>query len=287
MKKINTTITMLVGLCAILALEGTLYPSNVAEAQSVRGSLAGSVLDPSGAAIPGAKIIVIDPSTGVTRAAVSNAEGSYRFPELNLGSYDVTVSANGFSTTVQHGVQITIGNVSALDVTLTAGSASETINVDASAPSVETQSSDVGGTIQARQIIQLPLALGGVGALRSPESFIFLLPGTTGPGSANSFNGIYTLKIAGGQAFGNDDLLDGASQTRSENGSSFDEESPSVEALQEFKLITGIFAAEYGRTSGGIESFVTKSGTNQYHGSVFDIFRNEALDANTGSTTAT
>jgi len=281
MKKINMTITMLVGLCAILALEGTLYPSNVAEAQSVRGSLAGSVLDPSGAAIPGAKIIVIDPSTGVTRAAVSNAEGSYRFPELNLGSYDVTVSANGFSTTVQHGVQITIGNVSALDVTLTAGSASETINVDASAPSVETQSSDVGGTIQARQIIQLPLALGGVGALRSPESFIFLLPGTTGPGSANSFNGIYTLKIAGGQAFGNDDLLDGASQTRSENGSSFDEESPSVEALQEFKLITGIFAAEYGRTSGGIESFVTKSGTNQYHGSVFDIFRNEALDANT------
>src|SRR5258708_3770763 len=114
---------------------------------------------------------------------------------------------------------ITMRNVSALNIALTAGSTTEIVNVDAPAPSIETQSSDVGGTIQARQIVQLPLALGGVGALRSPEAFIFLLPGTTGPGTGNSFNGIYTLKIAGGQAFANDDLLDGASQTRSENGS--------------------------------------------------------------------
>jgi Carboxypeptidase regulatory-like domain len=274
-KKLSKMTTILVGICTILALDGAAF------AQSVRGSLSGSVMDQSGAGIPGAKITALDPNTGALRETVSNAEGSYRFPELSLGTYDVTASANGFSTQVQHGVQITIDSVSALNLTLQPGSTTATVNVDASAPTLETQSSDVGGTIQARQIIQLPLALGGVGALRSPEAFIFLLPGTTGPGSANSFNGIYTLKIAGGQAFGNDDLLDGASQTRSENGSSFDEEAPSVEALQEFKLITGIPAAEYGRTSGGIESFVTKSGTNQYHGAVFDIFRNEALDANT------
>jgi Carboxypeptidase regulatory-like domain len=281
MKKLNRMITVLVGVFAILALEGTLFPSYVAFAQSVRGSLSGSVLDQSGAAIPGAKVTARDPNTGVTRTAVSSAEGSYNFPELNLGSYDVTASAPGFSTLVQRGVLITIGNVSALNLTLKAGSSETTINVDASAPTVETQSSDLGGTIQNREVEELPLALGGVGALRSPESFEFLLPGTTGPGSANSFNGIYTLKISGSQSFANEDLLDGADQTRSENGSEFDEEAPSVEAIREFKITTGIPEAEYGREEGGIESFVTKSGANRYHGTAFDIIKNPALDANT------
>jgi hypothetical protein len=276
MKKLSTIFAVLVGVCAILAI-----PSNPASAQSVRGSLSGSVLDQSGAGVPGAKITIRDASTGVTRAVVSSASGAYSFPELNLGSYDVTASAAGFSTLVQRGVQITIGSVSALDLTLKPGSIDTTISVDASAPTVQTQSSDFGGTIQAKAIEELPLPLGGVGAFRSPESFEFLLPGTTGPGSANSFNGIYTLKISGGQSFANSDMLDGADQTRSENGSEFDEESPSVEAIQEFKVTTGIPTAEYGREEGGIESFVTKSGTNQYHGTVYDIIKNKAFDANT------
>lgn len=114
----------------------------------------------------------------------------------------------------------------------------------------------------------------------SPESFIFLIPGTAGPGTGNSPNGIFISKIGGGQNFGNEVLLDGASQTRSENGSSFDEEAPSVEAIAEFKVTTNTPPAEFGRTSGGIENFVTKQGSNQYHGTVYDIFRNEALDAN-------
>jgi hypothetical protein len=281
MKIIRRTITALVGIFAILALEGFLFPSCVAFAQSVRGSLTGSVLDQSGAAIPGAKITARDPNTGVTRTTVSSAEGVYSLPELNLGSYDVSASAPSFSTLVQHGVQITIGGVSALNLTLRAGSSESTLNVDASAPTIETQSSDIGGTIQNREIEELPLALGGVGALRSPESFEFLLPGTTGPGSANSFNGIYTLKISGSESQANSDILDGADQMRSENGSEFDEEAPSVEAIQEFKLTTGIPTAEYGREEGGIESFVTKSGTNRYHGTAFDIVKNQALDGNT------
>jgi hypothetical protein len=281
MKKLNRMITVLAGIFMILALEGTLFPSYVAFAQSVRGSLSGSVLDQSGAAIPGAKVTARDPNTGVTRTTVSSAEGSYSLPELNLGSYDVTASAPGFSTEVQHGVQITIQNVSALNLTLKTGSSETTINVDASAPTVETQSSDLGGTIQSREIEELPLALGGVGAFRSPESFEFLLPGTTGPGSANSFNGIYTLRISGSEAQANSDVLDGADQMRSENGSEFDEEAPSVEAIQEFKVTTGIPTAEYGREEGGIETFVTKSGTNRYHGTAFDIIKNKAFDANT------
>ncbi|AXC12972.1 Oar protein [Acidisarcina polymorpha] len=238
-------------------------------------------MDPSGAVIVGAKITVVNSGTGASLETTSTSAGSYRFPELPLGTYDVTATANGFGTQVQHGVLVTIGSVSALNLTLAPGGESTTVNVDASAPAIETQSSDVGGTVDSRQIVELPLALGGVGALRSPEAFEFLLPGTTGPGTANSNNGIFLSKISGGQEYGNEVLLDGASQTRSENGSSFDEEAPSVEALQEFKITTAIPEAEYGRTTGGIESFVTKSGTKEFHGTAFDIFRNEAMDANT------
>lgn len=282
MRKLSRIISVLVGICSILALEGTLFPSYVAFAQTVRGSLSGNVLDQSGAAIPGATITVHDPSTGVTRTIVSSAEGSYNVPELNLGSYDVTVTAPGFAKLIQHGVLVTIGNVSALNLTLKAGSNETTINVDASAPTVETESSDIGGTIQSREIEELPLALGGVGAFRSPESFEFLLPGTTGPGSESSLTAdIFNLRISGSEMQANSDILDGADQMRSENGSEFDEEAPSVEALQEFKLTTGIPEAEFGREEGGIESFVTKSGTNNYHGTAFDIIKNAALDGNT------
>ena len=250
-------------------------------AQSVRGSLAGNVSDSSGAVIAGAKITAVGKDTGITLTTESSSAGSYRFPEMPLGTYDVTVASPGFSRQVQHGLLVTIGSTTAANFTLAAGGDTTTVNVDASAPTIETESSDVGGTVSSRQIIELPLALGGVGALRSPEAFEFLLPGTSGPGTANSNNGIFLSKISGGQEYGNEVLLDGASQTRSENGSSFDEEAPSVEALQEFKITTAIPQAEFGRTTGGIEDFVTKSGTNEYHGTAFDIFRNEDMDANT------
>ncbi len=250
-------------------------------AQSVRGALAGNVTDATGAVLAGATITAKNTATGISRTTVSTSDGAYRFPEIALGTYDVTATAQGFSTQVQHGVEVTIGSTSALSFKLQPGGGETTVNVDASAPTIESQSSDVSGTVESRQIVELPLALGGVGALRSPEAFEFLLPGTTGPGSANSNNGIFLSKISGGQEYGNEVLLDGASQTRSENGSSFDEEAPSVEALQEFKITTAIPSAEFGRTTGGIENFVTKSGTNSYHGTAFDIFRNEAMDANT------
>jgi hypothetical protein len=146
---------------------------------------------------------------------------------------------------------------------------------------LETESSDVGGVASSKQIEDLPLALGGVGALRAPEAFVFLQPATTGPGSANSNNGVFLSKIAGGQNYGNEVLLDGASQERSENGSSFDEESPSVEALQEFKVTTSLPEAEFGRTTGGVEDFAVRSGGNSYHGTGFELLRNQALDANT------
>ncbi len=265
----------------VLAAITLCLSSAIGLAQSVRGSMAGNITDSTGAVVSGAKIVARNSETGVVETTTSTSAGAFRFPELSLGRYEVTITAPGFSASVQRGVLVTIGGTSALNVALQPGGESTTVTVDASSPTIESESSDISGTVDSRQIVQLPLALGGVGALRSPEAFEFLLPGTTGPGSANSNNGIFLSKIAGGQEYGNEVLIDGASQTRSENGSSFDEEAPSVEALQEFKITTAIPEAEFGRTTGGIEDFVTKSGSNQYHGTAFDIFRNEAMDANT------
>ncbi len=262
---------------AFLAL---LLPAVVAPAQTTQGQIAGNVLDSSGAAIPNAAIVAKGEETGTLFNTVSTSSGSYRLPSVPLGRYTITTTASGFKSTVNTGVEVRVGTVTSFDINLSAGGANETVTVESDAPSVETQSSEVSGTVTTQQIIDLPLALGGIGALRSPEAFVFLIPGTTGPGSANSNNGIFLNKVGGGQAFGNEILLDGASIVRTENGSSFDETAPSVEAISEFKVTTSTPAAEFGRTTGGIENFVTKSGTNAYHGAVFDLFRNDALNAN-------
>ena len=251
-----------------------------AHAQTNRGQIAGNVFDATGAAVPDATVTAKSLDNGSVYTAKSSGAGNYRFPSIALGRYTITTEATGFKQQVNTGVEVRVGTTTSLDINLSAGGATDSVTVSADAPTVQAESSDVGGTVTDRQIVELPLALGGVGAMRSPESFVFLIPGTAGPGTGNSNNGIFISKIGGGQNFGNEVLLDGASQTRSENGSSFDEEALSVEAISEFKVTTSTPAAEFGRTSGGIENFVTKAGTNKVHGSVFGIFRNEALDAN-------
>ena len=249
-------------------------------AQTNQGVIAGNVVDSTGAAIPNIKISAKNEDTGATYEAVSTSNGNYRFPSIALGRYTLSASATGYKSITNTGIEVRVGTTTAFDITLPVGTVSETVTVESNAPTVETQSSDVGGTVTTQQIVDLPLALGGVGAMRSPEAFVFLIPGTAGPGTANSNNGIFISKLGGGQNFGAEILVDGASTVRSENGSSFDEEAPSVEAISEFKVTTSTPAAEFGRTTGGIENFVTKGGTNSFHGTAFDIFRNEDLNAN-------
>ena len=252
----------------------------VAVAQTNRGSMAGRVTDPTGAVVAGATIVARNTGTGVTARTVSTSAGDFSLPQLPLGSYDVSVSAGSFQTTTQTGVVVTINTVSTLDVHLVAGDVSQTVTVTADAPQVEIATSEIGTSVTPRQVESLPLSLGGVGAFRSPEAFVFLTPGATGPGSGGSSNGVYLQKISGSENFGNEDYLDGISAVRPDNGSTFDETAPSVEAIQEFRVITSTPAAQYGRTTGGVLSFGTKSGANQFHGGAFDILRNTAMDAN-------
>jgi hypothetical protein len=269
----------LFALCALI-----IFSCSSSHAQLNQGSLAGHVTDASGAVVAHAKVSARNIGTGIMFTGESSDLGEFRFPALSLGTYDVSVSMAGFKTATYTKVVVQLNSIAILDVKLQIGGTAESVTVDASAPSLQTESSEIGGVITTKQVTDLPLALGGVGALRSPESFIFLQPGTIGPGTQTSSaggNGIRQIKIGGAQNQGAAILLDGLDQIRSENASFYDEEAPSVEAIQEFKLITSTPAAEFGRTTGGVESFVTKAGTNSYHGTVYDIFRNNVLDANT------
>jgi hypothetical protein len=261
-------------------LLGALLGSSV-EAQTVFGSLAGTITDSTGAVISGAQVQAVDEGSGKTVQETSSSAGTFRFPELSIGRYDITVKASGFQVKKMTGVQVNLQLTTAINIALQVGSAAESVTVEANAPQLQTDSSEISGTVSDQQYLKLPLALGGVGAFRSPEAFIFLLPGNTGPGTSNNNdNGVFFSKIAGGQNYGAEVLIDGLSQQRSENGSSFDEEAPSVDALQELTVTDALPPAEYNRTTGGIENFVTKSGTNVFHGSGYDIIRNTALDAN-------
>lgn len=274
MKKSKLMFVLLVTLYALSFL------SVAAMAQTSRGSIAGNILDSSGAAVAGAQINAKNTQTGATAQTTSGNAGNYIFPQLAAGSYDVTVNRQGFKAAVISGVVVQVNTTTTTDVKLELGDVSETVTVSGDNPTVESETSDIGTVVSTRQVLDLPLVQGGVGAMRSAENFVFLTPGAIGPGTAGGAGGVFESKVSGGQNYGTEILLDGADTQRSENGSSFDETAPSVDAYQEFKVLTSTLPADYGRTSGGIESFGIKSGTNTYHGEAFDLFKNTDLDAN-------
>src|SRR5271163_2650353 len=256
--------------------------SSLAVGQTNQGAIAGVIEDSSGAVVPNAKLTATERSTGTVYHAVSSSSGSYIFPNVRIGTYDLTVNATGFKSPTLTGIEVQVATTAAVDVKLSAGGVNESVTVEANAPTLQSESSDIGTVVSAKQILDLPLALGStVQAMRSPEAFVFLTPGAVGPGSDSGNGGTFESKISGGQNYATEVLLDGSATTRSENGSSFDETAPSVDAIGEFKVITSTLPAEFGRTTGGIESFSTKAGTNKFHGEIYEIFRNTALDANT------
>jgi hypothetical protein len=262
-----------------------LVAAGSALAQTEGGNIVGTILDSSGAVVQGAQVTATGTETGTVYQSVSSSTGAYRFTGLVIGHYDVTVTANGFRTYTASKVEVQVNSTASLDITLQPGDVKEAVVVLADAPTVQTDTSEMGTVVESREILELPLSLSATGQsfLRSPETFVFLAPGTQGPGTnqnGSTSSGIFQSKLTGGQNFGTEVLLDGVSTTRSDSGSAFDQTAPSVEALSEFKVLTSTFSSEYGRTSGGIESFATKSGTNEYHGTAFDLFRNTALDAN-------
>jgi hypothetical protein len=256
--------------------------------QTSQGSIGGTVSDSTGAVVAGAKIVARNAATGTTSESVTSSAGTFSFSNLNPGNYDLTVTFSGFKAAHQNAVIVQVGTTTAQNITLQPGDVTESVTVTSAAPTIESETSDIGTVVSTRQVLDLPLALGDtVQAMRSPEMFVFLTPGTVGPGTNGggsngaTTGGPFESKISGGQNYSTEIILDGASTYRSENGSSFSEAAPSVEALGEFRVETSTMPPSLGRTTGGIEIFSTKAGGNQFHGNLYELFRNEDLDANT------
>jgi Carboxypeptidase regulatory-like domain len=276
--RFNLSLLRFLSFSLLLAFSGMAVRS-----QSDRGTIAGTVLDSSGGAVANVAVTVTSTETGANYSATTGPTGGFRIQDVRVGTYDVSVSAPGFKIEKKTGVVVQVNSTASLEFSLQAGDVKETLTVLADAPVIQTETSDIGTVVGTRQIEELPLALNGTGQshLRSAEAFVFLTPGTVGPGtfSDSPSSGIFESKISGGQNLGTEVILDGASIAHAELGPTFDENAPSVEAISEFKVTTSTMSAEFGRTSGGVESFTTKSGTNSYHGAAFDLLHNDKLNA--------
>jgi hypothetical protein len=271
MNLFHRTVAKLGTLAALICLATT-----AALAQISSGSMGGTVADATGGVIPGAAVVATETQSGSVYKTTTTSSGGYTFTSLRPGTYNVSVTAPGFKVATATGIPVYVTTRATHDFALATGAVSETVTVDANAPSLETETSDVGTVITDEQVQELPSATGG--AFRSLTALTFLTPGAVGPGTNG---GLAFTKIGGGQTFGSDNLLDGISTQRSENGTElFDQMTPSLDAIGEVKVETLAPPAYIGRTTGGISIFKTRGGTNTYHGTIYDFYRNTIFDAN-------
>ncbi len=239
-------------------------------AQLDRGTLTGTVTDPTGAVVPAVTITFVHEGTGATSSTSTNQEGQYSRPGLPIGSYRLSAEAAGFKKTIRSGVTLGITEVLRVDVVLELGSTGESIQVTDQVARLQTDTPQIGTSLSGKALTSLPLSFSGG---RAAESFAYMItPGVSG--------GTFESHINGSTSFSKETLVEGASVTVNQGGD-FSPMAVSVEALQEVRFQTGGMSAEYGRTQAGVFNYVMKSGTNQVHGSAYFGLRNEALNANT------
>src|SRR5688572_30573775 len=235
-----------------------------------RGSITGTIIDSSGAAVPGANVSAKHEAINAVTETKTNEAGQYNFPNLPTGIYSITVQSPNFKKSERKAIELGVSQVQRVDMSLEVGSVAETITVSAEVSRVQTDSPEVGTSLNNDQLKDLPLSIAGA---RLVENFAYAVtPGVSG----NS----WTSNINGSTSFSKETLLDGATVTTYLSGH-FGESSVSMEALQEFRIQTSGMSAEYGRAQAGVFNYVMKSGTNDIHGSAYGMLRNEALNANT------
>ncbi len=237
------------------------------------GSLTGTVADATGALVPGAQLTLTNPETGTKFDTVSTSTGNFTIASVPVGRYRLIVEHAGFSKYDEKNIDIQLAQTTRVDVILKVGSTTESVEVTAESSLLKTENAEQETTLTGKQIAELPINFGiGAGAIRNPLSFIQLTPGAT-------FNGWNNISINGGSNNFNI-LFEGQESASAYQNQVSDEEQPSVEAIEQFTLQTSNFAAEYGLIgNGGLYNFTSKSGTNQYHGSVYDYFQNTFLNA--------
>jgi hypothetical protein len=242
-------------------------------AQSITGSITGVVTDASGAIVPNAEIVVLNKGTNVRSAVRSDANGNYTVPLLPRGDYRVEVSAPGFKHLVQEGITLQVQQTARVDLQLSVGEVAESVTVTADAARLETENATLSKVVDNRAIVNLPLNT------RNVYNLVFLTPGVTGT-VGNSY-GEMRYSVNGARARTMDTMIDGVSAAHpTVNGFNGISVFPSVDAIEEFKLLGADYPAEFGRSLGSVLNVVFKSGTNRWHGSAYEFLRNSSLDAN-------
>jgi carboxypeptidase family protein/TonB-dependent receptor-like protein len=252
--------------------------------------LSGRISDPAGLAVPGARVAVRSQATGATRAVSSNQQGEFSVPALQPGLYNITVEANGFRTIRQNGVVVEVDQRARLDFALTIGSNAESITVEVSVPLLNTSDASVSTLIGNRFVENMPLNGRSFGSLIDLAPGVVLTPTNSIEQGQFSVNGqrpdanyflVDGVSANLGTAGGGSTLFQGgAGQLPATSAFGGTSNLVSLDALEEFRILTSTFAPEYGRTPGAQISVVTKSGTNTFHGTAFEYFRNDKLDAN-------
>jgi hypothetical protein len=240
--------------------------------QGATGTILGRVEDPSGATVAGVSITIINTQTNETRTTVSDAAGNYLVPALPVGSYRVEAQFAGFKNFVRAGLQLEVNRNARVDIVLEVGAVSETVEVQGDAPVVDTYQVQMGALVDQRRVENLPLSGRNIYAL------IGTLPGvrSVSAESISTRNGSL-LRVNGSRLTHSTFTLDGGfNNTHWRNGG---QASPNPDAVQEFNVITNNFNAEYGRSSGAVVNVVTRSGTNEFHGSLYEFLRNDRLNA--------
>jgi len=269
--RLERAIRRLILLCTISLSMGI-----VALGQST-AALSGTVTDPSGAGIPNAKVIAANQATGVASVTQTDAVGSYLFPTLPIGVYRIEVSCSGFQTASLANLKLDVATAATQNVQLKLGAATETVEIKADAATVDTATTSLGQVINDKTVQEIPL--NG----RHFTDLSLLTPGTVTP-PANGFlsaplrgQGSFGINTAGQREDTTNWLVNGINMNDNvQNQITFQ---PPIDTLAEYKIDNSAFPAEYGRNAGAIVNLATRSGTNDYHGELFEFFRNNALDA--------
>jgi Carboxypeptidase regulatory-like domain/TonB dependent receptor len=265
---------LLAGLILVAAAPSTVL------AQAVTGTLLGTVTDSTGAVVAGAKVTITNEGTGFTRTATTDASGEYTFPSIPTGRYTVLAELEGFKAGALSGIIVGVDQRVRMDVSLEVGAMSESVTIEATTPLVQTSSSELGTTVTNEQIEALPLnGRNFVSLTRTVPGVLRGNPGSNIDGAGSlAWRASASFSANGQRARDNNYMLDGVdnNETWLQTVVIF----PSVDALEEVKLQTSTYSAEFGRSLGGVVNLQIKSGTNTYRGSLFEFHRNDAFDAN-------
>jgi hypothetical protein len=255
--------------CIVVALVWT----GLAWAQTT-GTLRGTVTDPEGLAIPGAQVTATLQETQVKRSASTGASGTYEFPSVPVGHYTISVEATGFKSYLAKDIEVTLGHVIVADARLELGTVTQVVTAEARAPLVEISSTQIGAVVDSRAVVQLPLNA------RDTYQLLQLQPGVQSQLGSDLFYGSNqpgVVSVNGGRGRSNNYTVNGGDAN--DQFVNLPGVQPSPDTIEEFRVLTNTFDAEFGRNSGAVVNVVTKSGSNQFHGDVYEFFRNQVLNA--------